>query len=353
MLKPILLLLGIIFTIVVFEFQRFRRALRKSNEDSASDVAIKVYNLEGNPEQQVIPEWNLARGVLVAYPFLIPYALLKEIAQDDKLFILVKNDKQRVKCFKKLEEHLINTGNVEWITSRRSYSHPWTRDWGPYTLRTNEDFSLFDGFFRSYPYSGYDSQNRKLHWLSDLIPFFNTKQDNEAPAAIAEHFKVNRHALPIALTGGAAIFDGQGTLFVCRIVIDENKALGHSFETFKEHIASQLGIKRLIVLPNYRRNGIQHIDCLMKLLDDKRILLKRLDRSHPDYERVEHIAEGLSQIKTLDGDDPGDEQALKTWKTAIPDYEVIGFRVEKWMKPWSFTDALHCRTKGIFIPDDS
>jgi len=171
------------------------------------------------------------------------------------------------------------------------------------------------------------------------------------------------------LTGGAAIFDGQGTLFVCRIVIDENKALGHSFETFKEHIASQLGIKRLIVLPNYRRIGIQHIDCLMKLLDDKRILLKRLDRSHPDYERVEHIAEGLSQIKTLDGDDfeiiridtpnyrknrsapytnslifnekifvpikdiPGDEQALKTWKTAIPDYEVIGFRVEKWMKP--------------------
>jgi len=155
MLKPILLLLGIIFTIVVFELQRFRRALRKSNEDSASDVAIKVYNLEGNPEQQVIPEWNLARGVLVAYPFLIPYALLKEIAQDDKLFILVKNDKQRVKCFKKLEEHLINTGNVEWITSRRSYSHPWTRDWGP----SSAAIPIVDMTHKTGNYTGYQTSS--------------------------------------------------------------------------------------------------------------------------------------------------------------------------------------------------
>jgi agmatine/peptidylarginine deiminase len=100
------------------------------------------------------------------------------------------------------------------------------------------------------------------------------------------------------------------------------------------------------------------------------------------------IAEGLSQLKNLDGqcydliridtpnyrknksapytnslifntkvfvpikDIPGDNRALETWQAVMPDHKVIGFRKGKWMRPWIFTDALHCRTKSIFIPDD-
>jgi agmatine/peptidylarginine deiminase len=302
---------------------------------------------------------------------------------------MVKNEKQQHRCLKKLRERSIDIGNIEWIMSKRNYSYAHTRDWGPYTLKNKEKFSLVDGKFRSYPYCGYDSEKSKLHWLSDILPFLNTKYDNEAPGRVAEHFDVKREALPIALTGGAAMFDGRETLFVCRLVIDENRALGHSFEDFTHLLSTQLGIKRLIVLPNYRRAGIQHIDCLLKLLDEKRILLKRLDRSHRDYQRVEQIAEGLSQLRSLDGQQyeviridtpnyrknksapytnslifndkifvplkniPGDKQALKTWQAAMPAHKVIGFRVEKWMRPWNFTDALHCRTKAIFILDNS
>jgi len=143
----------------------------------------------------------------------------------------------------------------------------------------------------------------------------------------------------------------------------------------------------LIVLPNYESWGLQHIDCLLKLLDEYRILIKRLAPSHPDYQRVELIAEALSQLQTLDGREyeikridtpnytedksapytnslifnkkvfvpmmgiPGDEDALNTWRTAMPGYEVFGYQAVEGMNPWYDYDALHCRTKSIYLPE--
>jgi hypothetical protein len=45
-------------------------------------------------------------------------------------------------------------------------------------------------------------------------------------------------------------------------------------------------------------------------------------------------------------DIPGDEAALETWRRAMPGYEVMGFSY----RGWSFTDALHCRVRGVWDP---
>jgi hypothetical protein len=43
---------------------------------------------------------------------------------------------------------------------------------------------------------------------------------------------------------------------------------------------------------------------------------------------------------------PADPAALATWRAAMPGYEVIGVTYEG----WSYTDALHCRVRGIWDP---
>jgi hypothetical protein len=49
---------------------------------------------------------------------------------------------------------------------------------------------------------------------------------------------------------------------------------------------------------------------------------------------------------------PADEDALETWREAMPGYEVIGFEHHRgWLEHWWWFDALHCRTRAIWDPE--
>jgi hypothetical protein len=49
-------------------------------------------------------------------------------------------------------------------------------------------------------------------------------------------------------------------------------------------------------LPNYETLGIQHIDRLLKLLDEETILLARAPIRHPGHEWIEMIADQLAKL---------------------------------------------------------
>jgi agmatine/peptidylarginine deiminase len=387
-IKVVLVLGLVLLAVIVVYFVRAYPFYVAPRPDLLVDAEIEIYNLNGATDNHVVPEWIPASGVLIACPFQIPYELLREIASDHKLYLITKDEEQKQNCLNELSVNDTNLNNVEFIFSENSDGHEWTRDWGPYTVSIDSTPTLVDANFHDYTYSSYDSQRKKIRTLSDWIPILSTEHDDEAPGSVADYFSLNREEVSIALTGGSVMFDGQGTLFINRVVIDENEYLGHSFDEFKRQLASTFGINRLIVLPNYESWGIQHIDCLLKLLDEDRILMKKLDPSHPDYQRVELIAEALSEIRTLDGKTydiiridtpnyagnasapytnslifnkkvfvplmgiPGDEDALDTWKAAMPGYEVFGYRTEEGMHPWYDYDALHCRTKSIYLHGD-
>ncbi len=383
-----LLILGcLLFGVSAWYFSQAYPFYVKIQQDPTIDVGIEIYHLDGAAGVRVVPEWAPAAGVLVACPFHLPSGVLHEISLEHKLFIITDEEAQKANCLDELSEHAISLNNVEFIFSRHSDGHKWTRDWGPYPVSKNGMLYLVDANFHDYTYSRYDSQNNLIRTLSNWIPFYSTEQDDEAPGAVADYFDLPREEVSIALTGGTAMFDGQGTLFIHRVTIDENIYLGHTFEEFQEQLATSFGVSRLIVLPNYESWGLQHIDCLLKLLDENRILVKRLESSHPDHQRVELIAEALSELKTLDGKNyeilridtpnyaegraapytnslifnnkvfvplmgiPGDEEAINTWKEAMPGYEVFGYQMQGEMWPWFEYDALHCRTKSIVITE--
>src|SRR5262249_18524700 len=146
-----------------------------------------------------------------------------------------------------------------------------------------------------YPLSGTDSGKRLL-WLSKLLGL-DYRPDDAAPAAVAKALGVKRTELTVALTGGNVLVDGQGTGFATQILIDENRARGTPKDKFLRTLRQELGVARFHVLPNFERHGfegsglgIQHADCLLKLLDEERILVKRVPKDHPDFKHVEAAA---------------------------------------------------------------
>src|SRR5262249_47033409 len=126
--------------------------------------------------------------------------------------------------------------------------------------------------------------------------------NDAAPAAVAEALGVARTELPVALTGGNVFFDGEGTAFATQILADENLSMGCSKDRFLRLVRHTLGVKQFHFLPNFEsKPGIQHIDCLMKLLDEERILVKRAPPDHPDFANIERAVQALSRLTNVHG----------------------------------------------------
>jgi hypothetical protein len=135
-----------------------------------------------------------------------------------------------------------------------------------------------------------------------------------------------------------------------------------------------------LVVNNTENNGIQHIDCWMKVVDEETLLVKRAPAWHEESARIEQNVQLLEGVTNVYGrpyriiridcppyhdydiaaytnslilnrkvlvplfDVPGDAAALEVFREALPGYEVIGF---PWGS-WYYYDALHCRTRAVF-----
>ena len=327
-------------------------------------------------------EWEPATGVLIAWPFRLPRELVVALASDVQLHITVKDDTSLRQAASTLASWDIPAEAYTFIETPKGDGWYGTRDWGPFAVfDSSGDCHLTDAHYIDYPVSDPGS-NDTIYWLTK-IEDLDFRPDDQAPAAVAEALHLPRIELPFALTGGAVATDGRGTAFITESVIRENEALGVPKDRFLEAAEAMLGIERFIVLPNYEELGVHHIDCLLALLDAERILVKRPPRDHPQYTHVERVVEVLSRQLTPSGkpydilrvDTPrydddrlanytnalllnqtvyvplfgidADAQALDTWRRAMPGYQVLGFNYGG-EDGWTYTDALHCRTKAIW-----
>jgi agmatine/peptidylarginine deiminase len=328
----------------------------------------------------VAAEWEPVVGVLIGWPLKLPRALVCEMAKDVDLFVTVcdcRNEQCAVRTF---AEWGIDPRRVHCIVTRQGTGYYLTRDWGPFAVFDGQGhYQLVDGQYRDYPLGGI--RNDRFKWLTRLVRV-DYRPDDEAPAAVAQCLGRQRTELPLALTGGNVAFDGQGTGFASQILLAENRAKGVSEDQFLGILKQQMGVTRFYFLPHFERIGIQHIDCLFKLLDEERILIKRAPPGHPAGEAIERVVCLLSQLTNTYGRPyqilridtptyhlhkmanytnsvivnrkiyvplfgiPGDLAALETWRAAMPGYEVVGFRYDG----WTSSDALHCRVRGIWDP---
>ena len=241
-------------------------------------------------------EWEPTIGVLIGWPLRIPHDLVVDMARDVDLYVTVNDPHHELKARVTFEAWGIDLRRVHFVRTRQGSGYYLTRDWGPNAVYDSGGrCRLVDGLFFDYPISGVEGGKRLLS-ISKLA-LRNYRPDDEAPAAVAATMGLPRTESPIYLTGGNVAFDGLGTAFATRIMIDENLSHGISQDQFLARLAQDFGVRRFHVVPNFERLGIQHLDCLMKLLDEERILVKRSPPDHPDFEHIEEAARCLALLK--------------------------------------------------------
>ncbi|MBI9031746.1 agmatine deiminase family protein [bacterium] len=317
-------------------------------------------------ERRMVAEWEPMLGTLIRWPLGIPQELVKELAEDDSLYVLVQNLNEESNALGLFSNAQVNLSNVRFIYAYTN-SH-WTRDWGPHSAFVNGELTIIDPIFDGYPWV----PGRSLRY----------EDDNMVNIYLAEQLNIDLLNFPGYLTGGNFMSDGYTTAFSTQQMLDENLGL-HTNDEFINLSSQLLGIDNYQFTINPEFHGIQHIDCWAKLLNEETVLVKQLDVNHPEYQRAETLATFFGNQINAYGNNyivkrifcanyqgnnaaaytnslilnkkvlvpfyniPADTLAIQTYREAMPGYEVLGFSYNAW---YSY-DALHCRTMGIADKD--
>jgi agmatine/peptidylarginine deiminase len=335
-------------------------------------------------------EWEPVIGSIIAWPLIIPKPLVIELAKGKMLlYVMVSDEINRYEAENTFKEWGLNMDNVHFVVTRLGLAWGWPRDWGPFAVYSDSGaYSLADPQFVTYPLAGPDCDGKMR---LDLYPKERYIGDDLASSSLADSLGFDIFPLAAAVTGGNFLVDGRGTAFSTCVIQMENRSLGLSDEDFFKLIKEKLGINKHVILPNYERIGIQHIDCAIKPLDEETILVVRVPQDHHEYNIIEEIAQKLQSLTNADGRPykiirintgpyknealaaytnslilnkkvfvplfgiPEDKQALKTWQDAMPGYEVIGFENNipvpvMGYTGWQSFDGLHCRVRAIWDP---
>jgi agmatine deiminase len=295
-----------------------------------------------------IAEFEAMQGVLIRYPFGLPYSLIAAMSEETIVTTIVSGVSQENTVMGIYNSNGVNTANCNFLyASSDSY---WTRDYGPwFVIDGNGDFGIVN-----FPY------NRPR------------PNDNDIPLEVAELLDIEIFGMNIYHTGGNYMTDGMGISASSDLVLDENPQL--SPEEISLLMEDYLGVHTYHTVPDPNNTYIDHIDCWGKFLAVDKILIRSVPESHPQYDEIEavvdYFAEQISSYGTpyqifrvyTPNNQPytnslilndrvyvpitnsnWDDEAIATYEEAMPGYEVLGF----YSSSWESTDALHCRTKGI------
>lgn len=335
-------------------------------------VALLVFSCsivfaQATPPVRMIAEWEPALGTLIRWPLGIPFELVEELAEDDSLYILVETQSEEQQAISAFSSWNVNLDHCHFIIAE-TYSH-WTRDWGPQCLFDGDgNIGVLDPIFAGYP------------WVPALSRDWS--EDDAVNQAFGLQMNWIVHELPAYLTGGNVMFDGYKTAFSSVQMLDENYPIMNNLE-FYQTMEEYAGIENYNIISNFENYGIQHIDCVAKLLDEETLLIKEVDVWHPEYDLIENVVSEFSNFTNCFGrpykivriycdyyqgtdvaaytnslilnkkvlvpffNIPADAEALETYQNVMPGYEIIGIP----FNDWYYYDALHCRTMGIFNPD--
>lgn len=324
-----------------------------------------------HPGPRLVAEWEPAVGTLVVFPFELPDDLVRDLAAEAPLFVLVGDD-DRAAAAEKLLALGVDPARTQLVPT--AAQSPWTRDWGPHQVAGPDgSIALVDHVFRGYPWVPADCAPEHITYRMGRM-----EGEDEAVQTLARALGLATVSLPAIATGGNLLTDGHGRAFCTRAQIVENHDLVDE-AGYRELLRNTLGITELVVLENTEPMGIQHIDCWLKVIDPETLLIKTAPVGHAEHAPIERNVALLAQLTTPSGgryrieriDCPpyeedflpaytnslrlgrvvhvplfggeADERALATYRALLPGCEVRGYRFDGWM----YFDALHCRSRAL------
>ncbi len=295
-----------------------------------------------------IAEFDQMEGVLIRYPFGIPYELIAAMSEKTVVTTIVETEGEQNLVTTQYQNHNVNMDNVTFILAEsNSY---WTRDYGPWYIAYGDDQIGIVDFI-------YNRPNRPL--------------DNAMPPNVADFLGIEWFGMDLIHTGGNYMTDGYGISSSTELVWDENPTL--TYEEINEKMHDYLGIDNYMIVSDPNNTYIDHIDCWGKFIGVDKILIRSVPESHPQFDEIEATAQYYASQVSAYGDNyqiyrvftPNNEPytnslilnkrvfvpitgsswdaaAIASYQEALPGYEILGMTGS-----WESTDALHCRTKGI------
>lgn len=334
-------------------------------------------------------EWENQNGILLCFPHngndwpgkyeAIQWAFvefIKKISQYESVFLIVANEKLKIKVSKMLSTAQVDLNSVSFIIHKTNRS--WMRDSGPIIVKNGPNKEALDFNFNGW------------------AKYKNFTLDQWVPGIVAKFLsipitKATFKGKPVILEGGAIDVNGKGTLITseeCLLhptIQVRNK--DYSKKDYELIFEEYLGITNVIWL----KNGIEgddthgHIDDLCRFINDDTIVT--VVESNPTDKNYEVLQENLKILqnsklengkkptiielpmpKRLDFDgiripasyanfliinkcvlvptfnDPNDRIALNLLASQFPEREIIGISAIDLI--WGF-GTLHCLSQQI------
>lgn len=254
-------------------------------------------------------EWEKQDGVLLCFPYngndwpgkyeAVQWAFvefIKKIAQFETVFLVVANEKLKVKVAEMLGLAHVNLERIDFIIHKTNRS--WMRDSGPIIVYNKGKREALNFNFNGW------------------AKYKNFKLDKFVPAKVAQHLNINltqvRHnGKPVVLEGGAIDVNGQGTLLTSEecllhptIQVRNHGMTKSDYEAiFKEY----LGVTNVIWL----KDGIigddthGHIDDLCRFVNPNTIVtVVESDLNDKNYKVLAENLEILKNAKLENGQSP-------------------------------------------------
>ncbi len=377
-----------------------------SLEETLKKATLTDFYIPFN-SNRTVAEWEPALGTLVVWPLSIPHTLAIELSRDNHLFTMVENEISRQEAAEWYQKWGIDSTKVTFVFAPQGEDAWWTRDWGPSAVFTKTgQMKLGDGkYIYSTPLTDLEcNDSLRFLFLDDNNEIELTQIEDDATIPLARQLGFEVLELPFINTGGNVLTDGIGTAFSTCVIRSENEFHGIDFSDFLHLNDSLSGYSQYHMISNFEDHGIQHIDCLLKVIDEETLLVAEPPKGHQLYEIYQDLVTNeLSKLKTAfnrpykilriktaqynpDRDwlaaytnslilnktvyvplfsIEEDTQAIKTWQAAMPGYQIKGFTYvldEEPLVPeklrafyknigWNGGDALHCRTRAIWDPN--
>lgn len=335
-------------------------------------------------------EWEQQKGILLCFPHngndwpgkyqAIQWAFvefIKKVAQYEKVYLVVADEKHRDKAVQMLTTGHVNTSNVVYIIQKTNRS--WMRDSGPIIVETKD--------------KGHEAINFNFNgWAK----YPNHLLDKHLPKAVADVLNLpmtvaSYKGKPVVLEGGAIDVNGKGTLLTTEECLlhpsIQVRNTGLTKSDYEAIFAEYLGVSNVIWLGD----GIQgddthgHIDDLARFVNANTIVtVVESDKKDANYKPLQDNLKRLNTAKLEDGKSPNivelvmpqnlifdgirippsyanfliingavlvptfndvnDRIALNTLAACFPDREIIGIGAIDLI--WGF-GTLHCLSQQI------
>lgn len=284
--------------------------------------------------------------------------LAYEVAQDDSVYMVVKNASDRNEAIGLLNANGVNMDHVRFIFyPPLSENCIWVRDFGPVYIYEDGEKGIVDFWY----------------------PFTN---DDDFPQTVGAEFDLPVYENDLLHSGGNFMTDGNGMGFATTIVYSYNP--NYSQAEVRELFSDYCGIDSLVVLPEIDVENTKHIDVWCKIVGDTTLVVGEYespsDGGGNNYYILNDAAAQLDTLRNLDGrefdvvripmppwegsgeptrtytnsliindkvlvptyDLDSDLVAMDIYQSLLPDHEVIGIDSRQIIER---AGAVHCITK--------